>query len=168
MAQKAGNAATRILAGEQLKDVFGLDQRQIQGLAALGYNLYQQGKFKEAGTIFRGLIAADEKSYYGYAGLGALYLAHNPPDLKRAQENLLKAAELNPEDASVQANLGEVLLRQAKFDESAKLFKKAMELDPKQHDPGANRARAIVGGMNTVISELQRIERGHPPSSAPR
>jgi len=160
MAQQTGNMASRILAGEQLKDVVGISQRQIQGIAALGYNLYQQGKLKEAETIFRGLVATDDKSYYGYAGLGAIQLAKNPPDLKKAQEYLSKAAQLNPEDASVQANLGEVLLRQAKFDDSAKLFKKAIELDPKQQDPGANRARAIVSGLNTVITELQRIERG--------
>ena len=160
MAQQAGNMASRILAGEQLKDVVGISQRQIQGIAALGYNLYQQGKLKEAETIFRGLVATDDKSYYGYAGLGTIQLAKNPPDLKKAQEYLSKAAQLNPEDASVQASLGEVLLRQAKFDDSAKLFKKAIELDPKQQDPGANRARAIVSGLNTVITELQRIERG--------
>jgi Tfp pilus assembly protein PilF len=130
----------------------------MQGIAALGYNLYQQGKLKDAETLFRGLVATNDKSWYGYAGLGAVALAKTPADLKVAQENLEKAAKLNPKDASIQANLGEVLLRQAKFDEAAKQFQRALELDPQQKDPGANRARAIIGGLNSIMAEVQRAK----------
>lgn len=133
-------------------------QSQFQAIVALAFNYYQQGKLHEAETIFRGVQLLNPKLYYSYAGLGAIALARKPPNLAEAQENLSKAAELNPTDPSVQANLGEVLLRQAKFDEAAKYFKKSLELDPQQRDPGANRARAIISGLTAVASEVQRLK----------
>ena len=74
-------AAQRLLAGEQLGAVLGLSELQVQGFAALAYNLYQQGQLKEAEKLFRGVTAFDSKSYLGYAGLGAVALATKPPDL---------------------------------------------------------------------------------------
>jgi tetratricopeptide (TPR) repeat protein len=56
----------------------------------------------------------------------------------------------------VQANLGEVLLRQARFQEASRHFERALSLDPRHEDPGANRARAILAGLKLVTLELQR------------
>src|SRR5262249_16134237 len=151
-------AASQIVPGDELSDVFGVSDTQMQGIAALGYNLYQQGQLKDAETLFRGLVATNDKSWYGYAGLGAIALAKQPADLKTAQENLETAAKLNPKDPSIQANLGEALLRQAKFEEAAKQFKRALELDPQQQAPRANRAGATVGGLNSIMAEVQRAK----------
>ena len=133
-------------------------ETQFQAIAALAFNYYQQGKLKEAETIFSGLQLLNPNLYYSYAGLGAVAMAKKPADLDKAQANLSKAAQLNPADPSVQANLGEVLLRRAKFDEAAKYFKRALELDPQQKDPGANRARAIISGLTAVAGEVQRLK----------
>lgn len=148
-------AAKRIEAGEQPAAVLGVSQIQIQGLAALAYNLYQQGRLDSAEKLFRGISALDNESYFGYAGLGAVALAKKPPDLATAYTNLAKAADLRPTDASVQANLGEVLLRQGKFAEAKAHLEKAFQLDPGHNDPGANRARAIVTGLDVIVKELQ-------------
>jgi tetratricopeptide (TPR) repeat protein len=160
MAQPKADLSTiakKILGGEELSSVFGVTDKQIQAQAALGYNLYQQGKLKEAEVIFRSLTAVNTKSPYGYAGLGAIALAKRPKDLNAAYENISKAASLAPRDATIQSNLGEVLLRQGKFDEAGQQFKKALELDPDGRDPGANRARALLSGLNAVASEVQRL-----------
>jgi len=146
----------KVIAGtEQLNAFFGFDQPAIDAFAALGFNLYQQGKVRDAESVFRGLIAIDSTQYYGYAGMGALALAEEKSE--EAIGYLRKAAELNPKDASVQANLGEALLRLAKFNDAAKHFDKALALDPGGVDPGANRARAILEGMEILIKEIQRI-----------
>ena len=150
------NGADRLIAGESLKNILGVNQVQEQSLAMIALNFYQQGKLNEADTIFRGLTALDDKFYYGYAGLGAVALAKQPPDLKTAYENLSKAAELNPNDPSVQANLGEVLLRAGKIEEAKKPLERAFQLDPGHNDPGANRARAIVGGLDMIVKEVQK------------
>lgn len=152
-------AAKKIVAGEQLSEVLGVSDKQIQAIAAVGYNLYQQGKLNDAEVVFRGLTATNNKSPFGYAGLGAVALAKRPADLTVAHENLSKAAELAPDDPTIQSNLGEVLLRQGKFEEAGRQFHKALELDPDSRDPGANRARAILTGLTAVASEVQRLRR---------
>ena len=100
------DAANRIQAGEEMGAVLGVSETQLKAIAALGYNKYQQGRLDDAETMFRGVAALDTKSYFGYAGLGAIALAKRPPDLETALTNLSKAAELKPEDATIQANLG--------------------------------------------------------------
>jgi len=134
-----------------------LTEQQTAAIAALGYNLYEQGKMSEATTVFNGLVAIDPGNYIGYAGLGAVALASEPPQLDLAVANLREAARLNSKDPTVHANLGEALLRQAKFEEAAGAFEKALELDPEEEDAGANRARAILDGMEIVIEEVQKM-----------
>lgn len=126
---------------------------QFQSIAALALNFYQQGKLKQAETIFGGLQQINPKLYYTYAGLGAIALAKQPIDLNAAYTNLSKAAEMNPNDASVQANLGEALLRLGKLEEAKPHFEKAFQLDPGHNDPGANRARAIVSGLSIIANQ---------------
>lgn len=144
---------------EILERPLRVTEAQFQAMIALAFNFYQQGKLQEAETLFHGLRLLYPDSYYSYAGLGAIALARKPANLAEAYAHLSKAAELNPNDASVQANVGEVLLRQAKFDEAAKYLKKALELDPHQTDPGANRARAIISGLTAVAGEAQRLKK---------
>ena len=48
---------------------------QLQAIAALAFNNYQQGRLKEAETLFRGLQVLDRTGYLSYAGVGAVALA---------------------------------------------------------------------------------------------
>jgi Flp pilus assembly protein TadD len=137
-----------------LSQVFGLAKQEIEAIATLGFQLYEQGKVADAESIFNGLIALDSRSYYGYAGRGALSLADEKLD--DASRWLTRAAELNPQDPTVHANLGEALLRQAKFEDAAGEFQKALALDPTQGDPGASRARAILNGMRIMLQQSER------------
>jgi tetratricopeptide (TPR) repeat protein len=146
--------------------VIQFNETQFQGAIALAYNLYEQGKMQEAETLFGGLSVMNPKSYYGFAGLGAVALAKRPPDLDSAFKNLSTAESLNPNDTSVQANLGETLLRQGKIDEAKKHLEKCFALDPGHNDPGANRARAIVGGLNMIAQQLEsRLQAQSKPTA---
>lgn len=154
--QPASDTLVKVARGEAgLNDIFGLPKDQLDAIAALGFRLYEQGKTRDAETIFRGLTAVDPKNHYGYAGLGAIALRDEKLD--QAVAYLTHATELNPKDPTVFSNLGEALLRQAKFDQAAAAFEKALKLDPQERDPGANRARAILQGMNVVVQEIQRV-----------
>jgi tetratricopeptide (TPR) repeat protein len=135
--------------------VFGFDSSQLDTLAVLGSNLYEQGRSKDAAAIFEGLIALDANNYYGYAGMGALALCEEKLD--EALDYLQTAAQLNPQDPTVHANLGETLLRKAQFSEAAIEFEKALKLDPERTDPGANRARGILQAMQAVLNEAERL-----------
>jgi tetratricopeptide (TPR) repeat protein len=153
MAQQvtAADLVKRIEAGEQPAQVLGVTENQVKAIVALGYNKYQQGKLDDANTMFRGAAALDANNYLGFAGAGAVALARKPADLEGAYTNLSRAAELKADDASIQANLGETLLRQGKVLEA-----KAFSLDPDHKDPGVNRARALVSGIDAIIQEAQR------------
>jgi Flp pilus assembly protein TadD len=155
----ANELVERLNAGEQLATILGVPEAKIQGFAVLGYNQYQQGKLKDAATFFRTVTALDTKSYLGYAGLGAVAMASNPPDLDAAYTNLSKAVELKPQDATIQANLGEVLLRQGKIEDAKTHLQRAFELDPERKDRGANRARALVGALDLVVKEAERLQK---------
>ena len=141
-----------------LSQLFGLANQEMEALALLGFQLYEQGKAADAESIFNGLIALDSQLYYGYAGLGALSLAQEKLD--EALRWLTRAAELNPEDPTVHANLGEAFLRLAKFEEAAGEFQKALALDPAADDPGANRARAMLNGMRLMCQRADRATEG--------
>ncbi|MFN0171782.1 MAG: tetratricopeptide repeat protein [Bryobacteraceae bacterium] len=159
MAELTVETVQKALAGETtLNAIFGFSEEQIQGIAAIGYQLYEQGKMEQAAEIFRGLMSLDTTSYLGFAGMGAVALAQEPPALDSAVTFLKRATELNSTDPSIFANLGEAYLRQGKFDEAAATFEKALDLDPEEEDAGANRARAIIDGMEIVIGELQKME----------
>ncbi|HEX3819590.1 MAG TPA: hypothetical protein VHW45_04625 [Candidatus Sulfotelmatobacter sp.] len=130
-------------------------ESQLQAIAALGFNFYQQGRLKEADTAFRFLKLLHPQAYYAHAGLGVVAMAKQPPDLEEACQSLSRAAELNADDASVQASLGEAFLRVGEMEKAAAHLKRAVELDPQQKDPGAARARAILVGLSSIVRQIQ-------------
>lgn len=135
---------------------------QLDGMATLGFKAYQEGNLDQATSIFEGLLVVARESYYGYAGLGAIALVKDPPDLDGALANLTMAVELCPDSPTLHANLGEALLRNNQLAESAEEFRKAIEMDPEKKDPGANRARAIIEGLSVALGELKRMAAAPP------
>jgi Flp pilus assembly protein TadD len=137
-----------------LSEVFGLSKKDLDSLEVLGFLLFEQGREKDAETIFSGLAALDSRRHTGFAGMGALALVEQK--IGDAVKWLRDAVERNPNDPTVRANLGEALLKEGKFEEAAAEFEKALLLDPEGKDPGANRARAILSGMANIAADLQR------------
>ena len=162
----AGEVEAKINSGEQAAAVFGITDEQVKAIMALGYNQYQQGRLDQAEKLFRGVAALNTNSYLGYAGLGAVALARKPANLDIAYACLSRAAELNPNDGSIQANLGEVLLRQGKIKEAKPHMEKAFQLDPNRKDPGVNRARGIVAGLDLVVTEAQKRQQAQAKSKS--
>lgn len=133
-------------------------KEQLDAIAVIGLRAYESGRNSDARAIFEGLIRLDDSLYYGFAGLGAVDLREG--NLPGALDNLRKAADRNPNDAGVHTNLGETLLRMTRFQDSAMEFRKAMELDPAGLDPGANRARAILDGIEAALRTLRTTAAG--------
>ena len=131
---------------------------QLDSIAVFGLNFFEQGKMDDAETMFNGLIAVDKNNFRGWAGMGAIALAKDPPALEEAEKFLTVAVQLNPNDPSVHANLGEVFIHQEKFTEAASEFKKALELDPEKRDRGANRARAILRAMQQMRQQQMPVQ----------
>jgi Flp pilus assembly protein TadD len=147
--------AMEVLSGARpLRALLGVDDRQVQEMAAFGHELWRQGRRREAESVFRGLVAIDEKSYFGHAGLGLVAMSEDR--LEIAEEFLRKAVELEPSDPSVVVNLGEVLLRQGKVEAAVATLDRAARLDPTGAHPGAGRAGAILRGIGLAAQELSK------------
>jgi len=54
-----------------IRDILGLDDKQMNGLYAMGFNFYQAGKYDDALKIFRGLCLFDQLEPKHWLGLGA-------------------------------------------------------------------------------------------------
>jgi Flp pilus assembly protein TadD len=147
--------AMEILSGQRpLRSLLGVDDRQVREMAAFGHELWRQGRRRDAESVFRGLVAIDEASYFGHAGLGLVAMSDDR--LEVAEEFLRKAVELEPSDPAVVVNLGEVLLRQGKLDDAVRTLDQAARLDPSGAHPGAGRARAILLGIGLAAQELSK------------
>ena len=141
-----------LLSGEtQLRALFGLSRPQLAAMAAQGHQLWQQGRRQEALRIFRALIALDERLYYGHAGLGLAAMCDE--EFTVAEQHLRTAATLEPNDASVASNLGEVLLRLDRLEDAIRELQRAATLDATGRNAGAARARAILQGIAHGVAE---------------
>jgi Tfp pilus assembly protein PilF len=147
--------ARGLLSGElPLSAALGVSAEQIAGMASMGYQFWKQGRKREAQKIFRALVALDERSYYGYAGLGLVAMQEDALDI--AEEHLRTALSIEPGDASVAVNLGEVLLRRGQLEAAIVALDTAARLDPTGADAGSARARAILTGIGRGVAEVRK------------
>jgi tetratricopeptide (TPR) repeat protein len=144
----------KVTTGGDLARYFGLTSVHMHAFADLGLQLFQQGRMDDAAIIFRGMISLDDQCYLGRAGLGALALEQHTPDLKTAIRSLELAAHLTQHDPNVYANLGEALLRSARFEQAAAAFRRALDLDPQRVNPGTKRAHAIICAIPLIAGNL--------------
>jgi len=133
-------------------------ETEFHAIAVLAFNFYEQGRLEEASSLFRCLQLINPQAYYAHAGVGAVALAKRPPNLDEARENLARAAELNSNDPSVQASLGEVFLWRGEMENAARHLTRAVELDPARKDPGATRARVILSGLSSVVTQIKATQ----------
>ena len=81
---------------------------EIRLVSELGYALAEQGRNREAITIFEGLVALAPATAYFETALGALWLRENEP--ARALPHLNAVLSNDPHDISARVNRGEVFL----------------------------------------------------------
>ena len=60
-------AARRFLEETTLRALLGIPARALDILAALGYQLYQAGRYAEVEILCRGLVAADHTAWWPYS-----------------------------------------------------------------------------------------------------
>ena len=146
----------------------GMTMEQAYAIAEFGYTMYQQGRYKDARTLFEGLVIGNPYDPYFHAMLGAIYTKLDMHE-EAAQEFSI-AIELDPEDINSYVNRGELLLQHGEFEYAMEDLKAAIDLDPEGENPASLRARALAAATAAVIKEL--IERkeadGEPAAAAPK
>ncbi|MCA9553562.1 MAG: tetratricopeptide repeat protein [Myxococcales bacterium] len=140
----------------------GMTMEQAYAIAEFGYTMYQQGRYKDARTLFEGLVIGNPYDPYFHAMLGAIYTKLDMHE-EAAQEFSI-AIELDPEDINSYVNRGELLLQHGEFEYAMEDLKAAIDLDPEGKNPASLRARALAAATAAAIKEL--IERKEAEGSA--
>lgn len=107
-----------INGGVSLGAAAGWTADEIRLVSELGYALAEQGRNREAITIFEGLVALAPATAYFETALGALWLRENEP--ARALPHLNNAIAADADDITARVNRGEVFLLLGNYDGSRK------------------------------------------------
>lgn len=143
----------------------GMTMEQAYAIAEFGYTMYQQGRYKDARTLFEGLVIGNPYDPYFHAMLGAIYTKLDMHE-EAAQEFSI-AIELDPEDINSYVNRGELLLQHGEFEYAMEDLKAAIDLDPDGKNPASLRARALAAATAAAIKELIEKKEAEDGGDAP-
>ncbi|MCI0412916.1 tetratricopeptide repeat protein [bacterium] len=148
--------------------LFDINAKQVASLLVTGHQWFEQGRLKDARNIFEGLALLDARNPYVHGILGAIN--QKEEKYEAAIEWYDMALNIFEKDVNLLTNRGEVCLKLGAFEQAAKDFKKATELDPGKKHPAANRARMLilmtqealklakVNGVSAITAEKKRLD----------
>ena len=84
----------------------------------------------KARTVYQKTIELDPKWAGGYKALSGSYIFSDPRDLKKGEENALKAVELSPKSSNAEVLLGDCYRAQNDMEKARTAYTKAIELEP--------------------------------------
>ena len=122
-----------------------------------GDRYFAEKQFDAAIVEYRNAVAQDEKFGLARYKLGQSYAALN--DWRRAHRELVRAADLLPENAEVQVAAGRSLLLFAQFQDARTRAEQALKIDPKNMDAHLVRG-AAAGGMRDWDGALDAFQEG--------
>jgi len=152
-----------LLGDINLAQLEGFMAEDLYAVADTGYQFYQEGKYEEALSLFRGLLNYNPNDPYFWGMLGAIYQRKNNPE--EAIWHYRQATDLYPEDVSSWANMGEMMIQESGrlkgkgeeeraaelFQEAVAALQKAIELDPEGENPSSLRARGVVAAAVGIL-----------------
>lgn len=138
---------------KSLAQTQGLEFNDLENLAAVGSELFDQGRIDDAQVIFEGLLATEDGYYGGHAGLGAIALENG--NFGESIDHLSRAVELNPDLPVLRANLGEALLRGERIEAAVEQFEAVLAADPEASNPDLSRARVVLYEVGRMLEEGQ-------------
>lgn len=145
----------KLLTGEvTLRDLGEISDQQLLEITETAYSMLTSGKYKEAKTLFTGLIALEPLEAYYRTALGCVLMCEE--NWERALEVFDEALRLNPRDPHALVNRGEVHFRLGHLEETAIDLAAAVSLDPENREPSTQRARAIA---SYAVQSLQQAEK---------
>ena len=102
--------------------------QSIEQLFQQGNQAQNEGRYREAESIWRQIISIDSNNAIAYFYIGLALRKQGK--LEEAIAAYKKAIELDPNDATAYYNMGNALRKQGKLEEAIAAYKKALELDP--------------------------------------
>ena len=123
------------------------DSSEIDAAAAL----FAQGRTEEAEHAARALVERFPQHSFGWKLLGGIY--HRRGDAHGALNAMAMSARFDPDDAETLSNLGMLLMRANRLDESENVLRRALALRPGNVD--AHNHLAITLAERGRLSEAQ-------------
>jgi predicted O-linked N-acetylglucosamine transferase (SPINDLY family) len=123
------------------------DSSEIDAAAAL----FAQGRNEEAENAARALVERFPQHPFGWKLLGGIY--HRRGDAHGALNAMAMSARFDPDDAETLSNLGMLLMRANRLDESENVLRRALALRPGNAD--AHNHLAITLGELGRLAEAQ-------------
>ncbi len=144
-----------IMGEATLGQLYGITIEEAYSVAELGYTLFEQGRMKEAQTVFQGLVISNPYDAYFHSILGAIY--QKKGFVEGAVEEYTIALGLDPANIEAAVNRGELLMSKGFFEQAANDFKHALQLDPDGTNPVVNRARILASvtaaALNAALAQ---------------
>jgi tetratricopeptide (TPR) repeat protein len=140
-----------IMGNLTLGQLYGITIEEAYSIAEIGYTMMEQGRLKDAQTVFQGLVISNPYDGYFHAVLGSIYQKLGM--VEGAIEEYTLAIGLDPANVEAHVNRGELLISKGNFIQAAGDFKKAIDLDPDGENPVANRARALSSIVAAALSK---------------
>lgn len=141
----------KFIMGElTLGQLYGITIEEAYSIAEMGYTMMEQGRLKDAQTVFQGLVISNPYDGYFHAVLGSIYQKLGMVD--GAIEEYTLALGLDPGNVEAYVNRGELLISKGNFVDAAADFNRAIDLDPDGENPVANRARALASIVTAALS----------------
>jgi tetratricopeptide (TPR) repeat protein len=113
-----------------LTRAIGLNPGNDLAYAQLGWLYRSQGRYPEAGALFRKALEIRPENDSAYDALKWFYPGEAERADARAEAELKKDAEVNPRGDHAYVVLGHVYQRQGRSPEAERLLRKAIELNP--------------------------------------
>ncbi|MFN7130922.1 MAG: tetratricopeptide repeat protein [Myxococcales bacterium] len=127
-----------------LKEVRGYTDEQLYAVARTAYNFFNQGKVKEARTIFQGLFAINPRDAYFARALGVVEYASGNAEGSLAAWDV--ACRLAPDEAAGYLGRAEVFLAGGQKQKAAEDLKRAAAA-PKGSELEKTKSRALLDAL---------------------
>ncbi len=137
-----------------LKELFGLEAGDLEGLLRHAVEHYSAGRMREAEVVLAGLTLLAENDARPFKLLGSALLLQ---DRHTAAERVYtRACELDPKDPYTLVALGELRLKAYDIKGALPLFERLFALDPHAQHPAANRGRAIIKAFHREVAARKK------------
>ena len=135
-----------------LKELKGYTDEELYHIAQHAYTLYLNGKFRDAQTMFEGLVAINPRNEYYYRGLGVVY--HRRGDADRAIRQFGHAIKVAPRSPTAYVNRAEVHISRRDFPNALEDLAAAIRIAPNPSDPIVRKAAAL---RSLLLRERPRL-----------
>ena len=122
--------------------LIGLQPESARGFAGFAQQLMAENDLEGAESAAELAVAADPRSFDGWLALGAARALGKKESSALAA--YARAAEVEPNNARLWCDVGELKLLLLDYEGAAQALKFALDADPKGETPGGRRAQGLI------------------------